>query len=323
MVVNKITARLLELTRRAYAKFLLSSDPKGYLKFDYEGQAASDLIKDMLAGNEPCMISRFGSYELEATLNYLDVVGDGSFISKSINYIRNEIGPFWWSDKITFFMRHNAGFFPANAANLQEFAKIMLKEIRNIDILGSWLASEARLASFFPNAKIVQLSDLYPYYHSDPWSQVLEGKRVLVIHPFEESIKKQYAKHSFLFNDPRILPKFELQTLKSVQSIAANKTEFSSWFEALASMCKRVSSMDFDMAIIGAGAYGLPLASFVKRLGKKAIHLGGATQLLFGIKGKRWDDYQFFRNLYNESWVRPLPTEMPNNYQVVEGGCYW
>ena len=77
------------------------------------------------------------------------------------------------------------------------------------------------------------------------------------------------------------------------------------------------------MAIIGAGAYGLPLAAHVKRLGKKAVHLGGATQILFGIRGKRWDEMPFFQKLYNEHWVRPLPSEVPKDYQRVEGGCYW
>jgi hypothetical protein len=58
-------------------------------------------------------------------------------------------------------------------------------------------------------------------------------------------------------------------------------------------------------------------------LGKKGIHLGGATQILFGIRGKRWDDDPFFQKLFNDYWVRPHPTEVPGNFQVVEGGCYW
>ena len=51
--------------------------------------------------------------------------------------------------------------------------------------------------------------------------------------------------------------------------------------------------IDFDVAIIGCGAYGFPLAAKLKQAGKQAIHLAGATQLLFGIKGKRWEEYQF------------------------------
>ena len=50
-----------------------------------------------------------------------------------------------------------------------------------------------------------------------------------------------------------------------------------------------------------------------------SIHAGGATQLLFGIKGKRWDECGF----YNDYWVRPSEREKPLGYEKVEGGCYW
>lgn len=321
--MNKFAVVLLKKARILYTKLLKPPDKKHCLKLDYYGQSASDYIKEQLADNKPCMIGRIGSNELKATLNYLDIISNHGIVLKSTKYIRSEIGPFWWDDKIKFLMRNGAGFFPANAAYLKKFANMMLSDLQNADVLGSWLFDEIRLANFFPNAKIVRLTDLEPYYHSDPWSEVLEGKKVLVIHPFEESIKTQYAKHSALFNDPRVLPKFELKTLKAVQSIAANETDFSNWFDALAWMCNRVRGIDFDIAIIGAGAYGLPLASFVKSIGKKGIHLGGATQILFGIKGKRWDKLPFFRKLYNDHWVRPLPEETPKNFRTVESGCYW
>lgn len=321
--MNKITIALLKQARIFYIKLINLSNKQQYLKLDYHGQSASNYIKEKLTTNKPFMITRIGSNELKAILNYLDINNNDSIISKSIKYIRSDTGPFWWDDEIKILMRNGAGFFPANAAYLERFANMLLSDLQNADVLGSWLFDEIRLANFFPNAKIVRLTDLEPYYQSDPWSEVLEGKKVLVIHPFEESIKTQYAKHSALFNDPRVLPKFELKTLKAVQSIAANETDFSNWFDALAWMCNRVRGIDFDIAIIGAGAYGLPLASFVKKIGKKAIHIGGATQILFGIKGKRWDNLPFFRKLYNDNWIRPLPIETPENFQVVESGCYW
>ena len=321
--MNKIAVVLLKEARLFYAKLFKSSDMKHCLKLDYHGQAASDYIKKKLTSNKPCMICRIGSNELKATLNYLDIISNNRFVSKSIKYIRSDIGPFWWDDDIKFLMRNLAGFFPANATYLERFANLILSDMQNVDILGTWLGDENRLANLFSNSKIIRLRDLEPYYHSNPWSEVLGGKKVLVIHPFEESIKKQYEKQSVLFNDQRVLPKFELKTLKAVQSIAANKTDFSNWFDALAWMCNRVNGIDFDIAIIGAGAYGLPLASFVKNIGKKGIHIGGATQILFGIKGKRWDKLPFFRQLYNDNWVRPLPKETPDNFQIVESGCYW
>lgn len=40
---------------------------------------------------------------------------------------------------------------------------------------------------------------------------------------------------------------------------------------------------------------------------EKAVHIGGALQLLFGIKGRRWD--REFSSIYNDAWVRPEENE--------------
>ena len=121
-----------------------------------------------------------------------------------------------------------------------------------------------------------------------------------------------------------MLPDFELKTIKAVQTIAGQKSEFETWFDALDSMKEKIRNIDFDIAIIGCGAYGFPLASFVKDLGKQAIHLGGVTQLLFGIKGKRWEEWKHYTELRKnngENWI--YSDEIPENYKKIEGGCYW
>jgi hypothetical protein len=64
-------------------------------------------------------------------------------------------------------------------------------------------------------------------------------------------------------------------------------------------------------------------------MGKKAIHLGGSTQLLFGIKGKRWEDpnYGFngtsYSSFFTQHWVRPSLEETPQDSNSIEDGCYW
>ncbi len=112
----------------------------------------------------------------------------------------------------------------------------------------------------------------------------------MVIHPFEETIKSQYKKRKDLFENQDILPSFELITLKAVQTVAGTKSQFGSWCEALEYMERQIKQIDFDIAILGCGAYGMPLAAYIKRLGKQAVHMGGVTQLLFGILGKRWTE---------------------------------
>ena len=321
--MHHLYTRILHGIRKSYLNVSRLPNPHQPLKPDYVGQTASDFIKTAIASNQPCMIARLGSGELEVTLRHLHISDSRDGFSKFKAYMRGEIDSFWWDDRILDGMSSNAGFFPATEEYLTRFGDRMLRDISNIDILGSWLAGEAKVAPFFPNATIVPLETLEPYYHPHPWSEVLQDKVVLVIHPFEQSIRSQYNKRTLLFNDLRVLPHFELKTLKAVQSIANTQVQFSSWFEALESMCEQVNQIDFDVAIIGAGAYGLPLAAYIKRIGKQAIHLGGATQILFGIKGKRWDDRPFFQQLYNQHWTRPSTSEVPTNAQVVEGGCYW
>jgi hypothetical protein len=180
--------------------------------------------------------------------------------------------------------------------------------------------------TYCPDAELVDLDCLEPFRFSNPWSSTLAGRKVLVVHPFVESIKKQYAeKRRLLFPSPDVLPDFELLTLKTVQSIAGSKVDFATWFDAYHHMCYEISRIDFDICIIGAGAYGLPLASFAKQLGKQAVHLGGVTQILFGIKGRRWErEYaDSTAKLFNEHWVRPLPSETPANKDKIEKSSYW
>jgi hypothetical protein len=95
----------------------------------------------------------------------------------------------------------------------------------------------------------------------------------------------------------------------------------------------RMDSTEYDIALIGCGAYGFPLAAHAKRMGKKAVHLGGALQILFGIKGKRWEDPNYsvgfgnrtnpYLEMFNEYWVRPSADECPKDAKSVENGCYW
>ena len=67
------------------------------------------------------------------------------------------------------------------------------------------------------------------------------------------------------------------------------------------------------------------ICDFIKRLGKPSIHLGGGNQLLFGIKGGRWNGWDDDDSVpwYNsEEWIRPLPEETPPNTHLM-GNEYW
>jgi hypothetical protein len=51
--------------------------------------------------------------------------------------------------------------------------------------------------------------------------------------------------------------------------------------------------------------------------------MGGAIQVLFGIKGGRWKNHDFISKLWNEEWVYPSADETPGAAWAVENSCYW
>jgi len=269
------------------------------------------------------MIARIGHTELKAMLRY-KMQMEAHPVGNIWRYVTSRRDAFWWDEDIRWEMQFSSGFFPCTDDMLARFCERYFHDLEQADMLGSWLPQESELEEHIAAAVRVPLQDLEPFAHRDPWTMALEGCTVLVVHPFETSIRRQYERRASLFADRRFLPDFELKTLKAVQSLGGHAEEFENWFDALDAMCERMSRISFDVAIIGAGAYGLPLAAQAKRLGRKALHLGGASQLLFGIRGKRWEERELYRSLMNESWVRPLPEETPSgHHHVDQGRSYW
>lgn len=230
-----------------------------------------------------------------------------------------------YPDYIKKVMHLNAGFFPADKENLLKFGRLLWESSKSVDVFGVWfnLLEDYVIHKTSPDAELVDLIGLEPYRSKNPWSKALKNKKVLVVHPFEESIQHQYAIHDKLFKDPEVLPDFELLTYKAIQTNAGGSCEYATWFDALDHMFEEIRQFNFDVAIVGCGAYGLPLAAKIKALDKQVIHLAGATQVMFGIRGARWDVRPEMQQYFNEFWIRPSENEKPKDAKSVEGGCYW
>lgn len=268
----------------------------------------SKLISQALLADTPLMVARYGTVECQAIYKYL-----------------HRIKHLPQGAPILPVLCNNAGFFPNNDSSYNAFCELMIDSSKDVDILAVLRCGggENYLANHYcRTAQLVRIGVLDPIHG---WTESLQGKRVLVIHPFEKTIRKQYETHrKDIFMGTQFLPVFELKTIKAVQTIAGNiDSRFMTWFDALDYMTEQVAQIDFDVALIGCGAYGFPLAARVKRLGKKAIHMGGALQLLFGICGQRWDNNPYIKPFINDSWVRPDESELVSNAESIEGACYW
>lgn len=311
--------RLLGLSANQQQKKLYSSPVLSQ-------QESNRAIFDMIKAGKPKMISRFGTPESRCLLNYLEIVASrktGALAKMDAAFKGSSA---YWKDDVRNDLRDLVGFFPATDEMLERFSAFYIEQVKKIDAVGIWgfVPGETFLIQkYCPHALVYDPAALEPYFFDEPWSMALEGKKVLVIHPFSESIRQQYAKRTLIFENDKVLPAFELITIKAVQSIAGNKTAFKNWFEALESMQAQIDAIDFDVAIIGAGSYGLPLSAYVKEKGKISVHIGGATQILFGIMGNRWLDHPVISKLYNDHWTRPMAEETVKDASKVEGACYW
>lgn len=289
-----------------------------------DADKASEKIYSLLNSNEPCMIARFGATESNVLKNYIGVKSNHRSI---LNFIRGKSAPWWWNKNILRNFKVWSGFFPIDTLLVEKYCKLVLSDVPEVNILGTWKADENLCEDELQNTVKIDFEYLEPFFSNNPWTKALEGKKVLVIHPFQNSIESQYKKHKLLFKN-NLLPKFELKTIKAVQTVANEKSEFENWFEALDFMKNQMNKIDYDIALIGCGAYGFNLAAHAKRMGKKGFHLGGVLQMLFGITGKRWENPNQFNGMYlklfNEHWVRPLNEERPKHAHLIENNVsYW
>lgn len=295
--LGAVRRRLLHSYFSSYADRPFWSDEKG-----------NEIIYHAILEGKPFAASRFGSTELSIMTNR-----EGRENGRHVKCDDNRICAL-------------SGFFPNDKTAIDQFCVEMKRVIPDIDLLASWYLpmEEYFVARYMPKTQISGLVCVEPYAFARPWSAALKGKKVLVIHPFAQSIISQYERREKIYPGTDILPQFDLKVIKAVQTIAGEKDErFEDWFEALSYMKEEMRQTDFDVAIIGCGAYGMPLAAEAKRMGKISVHMGGATQLLFGIMGNRWQNNGTIMKFYNECWVRPDVAEVPEKSEIVEGSCYW
>jgi len=132
-----------------------------------------------------------------------------------------------------------------------------------------------------------------------PWPRFLAGKRVLVVHPFARSIQMQYARRSKVKSICDLLPDFELLTI--VPPVICRTRQRRTWLRTSVPY-ERSRKATVRCALIGCG---LMISTWsVRETDGRQASFGGATQILFGIRGKRWDEREHSVLLYGRHWVR-------------------
>jgi hypothetical protein len=190
-----------------------------------------------------------------------------------------------------------------------------------------------------PHSERFPLRSLEPYYIEQPeerWTNMLpEGTKLAIISPFAKSIELQWKKQGAVWSFMRqgLWP----EHIKNIVAVCSGYNPYLTsgsggwssdiiqlgWQGAVDSMVDKAVNSGANLVLVGCGALSLPICAGLKRRGMSAIHLGGATQILFGIKGRRWATHSIISGFFNDAWVWPLDSEIPTQAQDIEGGCYW
>ncbi len=287
-------------------------------------QEICNAIQTALKRNEGLLIGRNGTIELETLLFKLYTA------KPSQEYPQN----------ISQRMEWHAGIFPSSKVSLDRWVFMMVEAIRNSDVLvAGWykpleLPEKELLDSLNKNGPRIPLRSLEPYYvpPDNRWTSFLKGQRVAIINAFTDTIQSQLEKReeiwpvateSLLPSDVEWIPIRTGYAPVLAQGRAEWRSDITSWDVAIMDLVKQVINANARFALIGCGGMGMCLASELKKRGVIAIVLGGALQVLFGIKGNRWERHDVISSFWNDAWVYPSAMETPKGSWMIEGGCYW
>lgn len=262
----------------------------------------SDDIAKHIEDGCPMLLARLGGTEGAIT---------GQYCERRLKMRKN------YNPKTLDWLFKTSGFFADDYEDksqaVDKYAELTLEGLPDCDYLSAMFPPKVYMPFFFKRfAKnaVPTSSDLGPYFDVETdktWVRALEGKKVLVINSFSDSIEYQYKRKDKLVNDQKFeLPDFELLVYKTyVTQVGERPGGFKNSFEVLEKMLSDIRKIDFDVALIGAGAYGFPIAVEIKRMGKIAIETCGRTPLFFGIYGER-DLKQGIEKNLTDAWIRPM-----------------
>ena len=278
----------------------------------------SNEIAEWIESGKPMLLARLGGTEGNIAGQYCEKVLNlrKSYLSQTLDWLFTTSGFF-------------ADDYEDRTIAVDEYARLTLEGLKECDFLSAMFPPKIYMPYFFKrfatNATPT-FSDFGPYFDipvENTWVRALKNKKVLVINSFTDSIAYQYRRKDQLVRSKEFeLPDFELLTYRTyVTQVGERPGGFANSFQVLDRMLNDIRKYDFDVALIGAGAYGFPIAVEVKRMGKCALETCSHTPLFFGVYGER-DVRQGKQRYMTDAWIRPME-EKPKEFAKIEDGCYW
>ena len=316
-------------------------NPKGYgngldnsfapdLRFNMskDSDALNNYLKEAIMKNERFIIPRIAGIENNvAHLGHMFNKNNGPLNTSATTYLKGAVKT----------MKNNAGINLTNMNSIVNYANLYLKAFDDCNCYTDWepygnvyrgiKGSHDFISHSYAQSKRpiwARTLDVFEYIHSEPWTQCLSGKRILIISSFAKTIEKNMHNADKIYGKD-LFPGCDFVYLKPPQTNGKNDSrDFS---VELKEFCDKIDDIKdtFDIALVSCGGYGNLVCSHIYDIGKSSIYVGGVLQMYFGILGTRWkrerpDILKFYMN---EHWHVPTAEDRPKGFENIEGSCYW
>tara|TARA_R110000824_G_scaffold340734_1_gene527221 strand:- start:155 stop:1012 length:858 start_codon:yes stop_codon:yes gene_type:complete len=259
---------------------------------------------------------------------FISRVGIGSETYSTYHYEKHgEIGRYETLD-------NNAGIYYRNKEDIIKYNKYYSNALKNSDGLATWNDNVIEEQKYFINKyelPMLHYKVIEPFYQLEeniiPWTHYLNKKKILIISPFISSFKSQLKDNFKMYKNQHIfLDNQEFIFYKCLNTSAGNRIEgHTNWLYTYLEMIKEIKKLDFDIALVSAGGYGLPICNYIKEhMKKSSIYVGGGLQLLFGVIGNRWiNDPAWIQRILESPSKFIKPIEKQKNSERIENSCYY
>lgn len=192
-------------------------------------------------------------------------------------------------------------------------------------IMNLYSQLKEKFHNYYNLNKVVILNNTKSIANIAPTFKLICDKKVLVISSFSDLIKQQYESGN-VYKLGIDFPRINSLDYVTTPYCFLNQGPHQNYFETLESIFKEIQTKDFDIALLGCGAYGHMLTHKIhSELKKDAIYIGGPITNFFGILSTRELNHGMGKDIVlNEYWITTIPESFrPPNYKYIENGCYW
>ena len=297
------------------------------LRFE-DNDVLHDYISNKIQAKQPFILPRISGIENNIAVfgRILRLHGKNKDTNDIFDYIQTHIPK----------MKKNAGIKLSSIPSVFKYAELYLSAFDHCemfagwDIQGSYIThisqSHEYIKKRYESKKMIwtMALDIFHYIHYTPWTFALKGLRILIISPFEDTLREKIPIRAKIYGID-LFPDCTITTIRPPQTQASEHSdEFDIELERFKIRLDAIRHT-YDVALVSCGGYANPVCAYLYETGKSSIYVGGVLQMYFGILGQRWlkERPDVVRLYLNEHWSRPKEYEKPMGYAKVEDGCYW